>query len=539
MARIRLVAWLNQVIARSPAITPGAFRALGIVLGVLGLGLLAAGLYLAPQPATLGLVLLGLGLPTMLLLWRRPEFGLLALIFLTSSLVPADVVDLRLPIGGLELRDLVLVGMLGLLILRGLSHKTLSVPWWRVGAPLLVFLGFALFSTLYALLDRNVESNWVFSDLRALSFYGVFFVTGWSVTHRRQLATVLVGLFILADLIAGVIILQQFLGANHPWLAAMSYSNWQLYEMQQTGGSGSFGIVRIMAPGVVLVYFAMIVAFCLMVFTPQRRLRAIFALQFVCLGFGILLTYTRALWIAAAAALGLVLIALFPTYKAHLIRYLVIGIAALELVAGLLSMELQQSTENSALVTASLARALSILTPEETLGSDSLQWRVFETEEGLRSVSEHPLLGVGLGNSYREVTILQGEASGWFAGRSLASGELSRFTRFLHSSYLSIAVKMGLPALACFLWFCAALVVNSGRLYRNLSGEQPRGIALAVLTGFAGLMLWSVFHQHFVQTESTAIVGLMAGLAASLYHGSGGQNGLQQPTPGAFARLRS
>lgn len=31
-------------------------------------------------------------------------------------------------------------------------------------------------------------------------------VTGWAMTHRRQLVTVLVGLFILADLVAAVFI---------------------------------------------------------------------------------------------------------------------------------------------------------------------------------------------------------------------------------------------------------------------------------------------------------------------------------------------
>jgi hypothetical protein len=541
MARTRLVARRNRIITRPSAITPGIDQVLGIFSGVLvlGLGLLAAGLYLAPQPVTLGLVVLGLGLPIVLLLWRRPEFGLLAIIFLASGLVPANVIDLRLPIGGLDMQDLALIGMLGLLILQGLIHKNLSVPWWPVGAPLLVFLGLAFFSTLYALYYQHVESHWVFSDLRDLTFSCVFFVTGWAITHRRQLATVLAGLFILADLIAGVILLQQFLGANHPWLAAMSSSHWQMYAVEQTGGSGSFGMVRMMPPGIVLVYFAMIMACCLMVFTPHnRRLRTVFGLQFVWLGFGLVLTYTRALWIAAAVALGLVLIALFPAYKAHLIRYLLIGTPVLLLLFGLSGVVPKQGT-SSELVTASTARFLSIFAPEETLESYSLQWRVFETEEGLRSVSEHPLVGVGLGNSYREVTTLAGEATGLMTGGSLAAGELSRFARFLHNSYLSIAVKMGLPALACFLWFCAALLVNSALLYRHLSEGQSRAIALAVLAGFVGLMEWSVFHQHFVQAESTAIVGLMAGLAASLYHGAGGQNGLEQPPHGASARLRS
>lgn len=539
MTQFKPVVQLNQIIICLPATTRRMYWALGITLGVLGLGLLATSLYLAPQPATLGLVLLGLGLPIMLLLWQRPEFGLLAIIFLTSSLVPSDAVDLRLPIGGgLDLRDLVLIGMMGLLILRGLSHNTLSVPWWRVSAPLFAFLGCALFSTLYALFYQKVESNWVLSDLRSLIFYCVFFVTAWAVTDRRQLAIVLVGLFIVSDILSGVLILQQFIGTDHPLLAAMSYTNWQI-DVEPSSGSGGFGTVRIMPPGIALVYFAMVIAFCLMVFTQhRRRLRVIVALQFVYLNFGLLLTYTRALWIASAIAMGVVMLVIFPFYKAYLTRYFLIGIVGMGLLVSLLGTQLTQSISDSGLVTAFLSRVTSIFTPEETIHSYSLQWRIFEQEEGLRSVSEHPLLGVGLGNSYRKVTLLQGEDLGWVT-KNTASGEISRFTRFLHNSYLSIAVKMGVIGLACFLWFCIAVMVSSAKLYRNLSDGQSRAIALAVPATFLGLMFWSFFHEHFIQTESTAIVGLIAGLAASLYREVGSQKDLERLSYQVPARSHS
>lgn len=504
-----------------------------IVIGV-GLAVLAAAAYLAPSLTAYGLAALGLGIPSFLLLWRRPEFGLLALIFLISSLVPSDVVDLRLAVGGgLEMRDLVLVLMLGLLIVRGLVYKTLPIPWSPVSTPLLVFLVLAVLSALYALLYRHVASNWALNDLRIMLFYSVFFVTAWSVTSRRQLMTVLVGSFILADLIAGVVILQQFLGTNSTLLAAMSESNWQMYEVGQASGGG-FGMVRIMPPGVVLVYFAMLLAFCLMVMTPHARtIRIFLALQFVYLNVGLLLTYTRALWLAALLAVGLSLIVLFPVYKAKLPRYFAIGLILLLLLSvilfGLLGTELGQRLSGSSFAASFVERGLTILAPEEALESNSLQWRAFETALALQSVAEQPLMGVGLGASYRSITPLQGEALGWMTRGDLSAGVISRFTRFIHNSYLSIAVKMGLPALACFLWFCLALLICSVQLYRALSEGQLKAIALAVPAGFAGLMFWSVFHQHFVQTESTTIIGLMAGLVASLHQWFLNQDRWEQP----------
>ena len=508
---------LNKNIAEFPSILLGTSPAVGIVLWAIGLGVLAASLYLAPTITALALAAFGLGLPLFLLAWFRPEFGLLALIFLTSSFVPADIVDVRLPIGGgLDLRDLTLLGMLGLLGFQGLTRKALPVPWWPIGMLLLAFLGLAVFSAVYALFFQGVEPNWALNDLRILMYYAVFFVTSWVITQRRQLAIVLAGLFLIADLTAGIVILQQFLGTGNRLLAAMSGTHWHLW--QQDAASGGFGLVRVVPPGHVLMYFMMVIAFGLMVFTRQNpRLRAILALQFVYLNVGLLLTYTRAQWVAAAIALGLIFIVLLPTYKAQFARYLVVGIPVLLLAYTLFGTELQESIENVPVANALAERALSIFTPGKTLETFSLQWRLFETEEALRSISEHPLLGVALGNSYRDVTLLRGEASGRFQG-GLARGVFSRFTRFIHSSYLSITVKMGLPALIGFLWFCVASIVKGWQLYRNLSESQLKGLVLAVVAGFIGLLQWSLLHQRLMETESTSVVGLMVGLIASVQY---------------------
>lgn len=492
------------------AIPRTGFRGLSamarLLLGLLVLALLAAGLYLVPTYAAYGLALLGLGAPLLLLLWSRPEFGLLALILLTSSFVPANVVDLRLPIGGgLDLRDLALIGMLGLLVFRGLAHKSLRIPWWPVGLPLFLFLNMAVFSASYALAFQGVESNWALGELRNVIYYAVFFLTAWSIQGRRQLVTSVIGLFLLADLVAGVLLLQQLLGPNNAILAAMSGTHWHLWE--QATGSSAFGTLRIVPPGHVLMYVMMIVAFCLMVFAPKTAgLRAILGLEFLFLGIGLFLTYTRAQWAASIVVLGLIAIIRLPAYKASLIRYLIVCVSvlliALPAIGGLQPIIEENST-------------LNVLTAR--MSENTADWRVFETEKALLSISQNPILGVGLGNSYRGLTLMGGEAQGWWSAGGLAAGEVSRFTRYIHNSYLAIAVKMGPPALVTFLWFCIAYAVCGWQLYRNLVDRQLKGLVVALTTSFFGLMAWAVLHSHFVETESTSVVGLMAGLLAVVH----------------------
>lgn len=513
MTQIRLVAKLTQNVNSPPAIGPGMYQAFAAVLSVLGL--LAAASYLAPQPATMGLVLLGLGLPIVLLLWHRPEFGLIGILFLAANFLPLDIVDIRLPIGGgLELRDLLTLGLFSLLVFRGLSRKTLGIPWWPIGAPLTVFMAFVLFSTVYALFWESVEPHWVFSELRDLSAYALFFITAWSLGRPRHLVTVLVGLFVIADLTASIIFIQQFLGVSRPLLPAMAASYWGIWL---EGGAGSFGSVRVVPPSHVLIYFAMLIAGGLAIFETNRRLRTGLVIQFGVLGLALLLTYTRAQWIATTIALALMATVLVPMYKAQIGRFALLSISIFLILLGFLGFGLQGLLQETPLITLLSDRATTLLTPDETIDSRSLQWRIFENEEALKSISRHPLLGVGLGNSYRNLTTLQGEADGWFTGNSLVAGEVSRFTRYVHSSYIWIPVKMGIPAFVIFLWFCAALPVAGWRLMRSLPDNQMQGIVLAIVTGFIGLLVWTIFHQHLIMNRSSTAVAFVAGLLAGIY----------------------
>lgn len=486
-------------------VVPALSHAPGRVAWIVALGLLAASLYMAPSVTTLILVAAGLSIPMGWVLWRQPELGLLAIVFLTSSFIEPDVIDVRLPVGGLDLRDFALLGMIGLLLFQALWRGKLAIPWWRVSAPLIAFLGYGVFSALYAILLEGVVPHLALGELRSLIFYATFFVAAWAIRQPNQLSILLAGLFVLADLTVGVIILQQFTGLGNYLLAGMSGSNWHVWQADAT--SRGFGTVRIIPPGHVLVYVMSIVAFCRMVSVRQAAyLRAIFALQCVYLNAGLVLTYTRAQWIASAVALGLAIILLPRADKLQLTRYALIVILALLPVIGFFGSELLDTLNRSPFVNALASRALSVFTPQETLETYSLEWRRFEMDAARQSIEAHPLLGVGLGNAYRDVTLLLGEAS---------SGNL-RFTRYVHISYLAIAVKLGLPGLMVYLWFCLAFLLNGWRVYVHLVESPFKSLVLAALVSFAGLLVWNMSHSLLVEVESTAVIGLMVGWVASV-----------------------
>jgi O-antigen ligase len=474
---------------------------------------MAVGLYLAPQTATLGLILLGLGLPVMFLLWQRPEVGLLGLIFLTGSFVPANIIDLRLPIGGgLDLRDLALIGLFGIVFLRQLSQGTLTVPWWPVGSPLLLFLIMAVFSTFYALFFEHVESNWALGDLRILSLYLTFFITLWSIRRPEQLKLLLIGMFIIADLTATIIYVQQFFGVGNPLLQAMMMArDWRVYE--------TAGAVRVIPAGQVLMHFMWFIALGVLVLgRPNWRLKALCVMHLVFLGGGHLYTYMRAQWVALLIGVGLLLIVLIPKYKRDVTKTAIIAYCAVLLLTSAIVLASGPMAEASAtpFVNGITQRFGSLFTPSDTSETESLQWRSFEVEKALEAIRKQPLTGVGLGNRYRPLSTHSSEASGSLTDGSVATGRVSRFTRYVHNSYAAIAVKMGIPGLLVLLWFCAAVLFKGFQVYRDMPDSEYKGVILGILLGFAGLLVWCYWHAHLIKAESTATIGLMVALVGSI-----------------------
>ncbi len=493
----------------SPPVLPGKSLPVNLTwVLVLALAILAVSLYLVPDGTALALAVAGLGLPCLWLVWRRPEIGLLGLVFLTSGFIPANTIDVRLPVGGLDARDLVFLAVGGLVLLRALLRHDLTVRWRWVGTALAVFWGLAGLSALYALFFRNVEPQWVFSELRPLAYYGTFFLVALAIRRRNQIMALLIGLFVLADLTAATLVIQELFGRDNPVLAAMTGGAWILFR--EDDPSIGFGGLRIIPPGHVLTYAVSIIAFCLLLSQDVRPLkRALLALQFIFLNAALVFTYSRAQWVASVIALALVALLLPSLSKVRLVRYGLAVTIALLIGYSLVGTEVQATVGDRPFVNAVAVRATSLLTPAETLESGSLQWRLFETDASMQSISQHPLLGVGLGGVYRDVTLLRGEAAAGYTG-SL------RFTRFVHNSYLYLAVKMGLLGLLAFGALALALLGSSWRRYAGEQDGQFKLATLGMLASLVGFLPWCVTQSHLLQTESTTVVGLLAGMMAGM-----------------------
>ncbi len=475
---------------------------------IMGTGLI---IYVGGQFAAVALLALIVGPPFLALLWTRPELGLILLLFLSSNFIESDRFDIRLPIGGgLDLRDLTMLGMLGLVGFRELTRRTLSLPWRPVSLPLALFIIMAFVSAFYALFVQNVAHNWALNDLRILLNYTLFFVTAWSLRERKQLLVLLVGIFILADITALIIIVQQFLGSDNLLLPGMVDGSWEIWGQPD-------GSVRIIPPGHELMYFALVALFCLTILGGNKRwLQHLFTVQFVLLSMGMLLTFTRSGWVATGIAFIIATAVVLPRYKKRAVQFTAVGLPLLLLTLTIfLTIPLEQ-IEETPFVGTIISRGLSVF-EEDTTETDSLQWRAFEYDKAVESIARNPWLGVGLGNSYRDITVFQGEAQGLWTDRSIEAGLVSRYTRYLHSSYLSIMVKMGIPAFVIYLTFIISFILNGFWFYFRAKDPLNKALVLAVTVGFIGVLQWSIFHSRLIESSSVATISIFIGMVAGLY----------------------
>ena len=156
---------------------------------------------------------------------KRPEIGLVGILIATSSIVFEEQLPL-FSMGSISLHipDLILLLLLGLIVARRLVEPEFRIVRTPLDWPLLIFYGVTLLSTFIAIYQSSVGvQQTTRAAIRTLSYYLTFFIVTNLVRERRQLNFLLNGLFLLATMVAAVMVMQFLLG-DSARLARMSAS---------------------------------------------------------------------------------------------------------------------------------------------------------------------------------------------------------------------------------------------------------------------------------------------------------------------------
>lgn len=228
-------------------------------------------------------------------------------------------------------------------------------------------------------------------------------------------------------------------------------------------------------------------AFGLLLQVRKRRSWALISLVsvVVAMGAAIVLTVTRAVWIAWAGAL-LVMSLRVMNKRAVLI------IVAVGVVAAPVALKILQQTRGQPLLSAH---------------EPSTAYRLTVWREGLSLLVNRPkhlVLGIGM-DSLKH----QWREWGLFQGGRLPVGHM-------HSTPLQIALERGIPALICFGWWFGSYLLLLWRLTGPRASPMDwvtRGIGLGIFGGTIGFLISSLVHYNFGDSEVIMIVYFLMGIS--------------------------
>ncbi len=133
---------------------------------------------------------------------------------------------------------------------------------------------------------------------------------------------------------------------------------------------------------------------------------------------------------------------------------------------------------------------------------DSASRRMAYMQAGIRVIPQHPLLGVGMDSAKLH----------WHEW-----GFPGDYITHTHSTPIQIAMDRGLPALACYIWLIAAMMIMAWRgCKRSREGADDFGEALAVgnFGALIGFSLSSLTNYNFGDSETLMLILFVSGLSA-------------------------
>jgi hypothetical protein len=425
---------------------------------------------------------------------KRPEIGLLGILVATSSVVFEDRLPLiPIGIGSLQISDVVLLSLFGLIMLRWLAEPDFKIVRTPLDFPLLAFYGVCLLSTLMAILQSSVEFNIGFRAIRVVTYYLAFFVVTNLVREERQVRFLSSGLIVLGTIVAAAMIAQFVLGESLQFLPGR-------VETLSTQGTSYAGVFRILPPGQSLVLLAFVTVTVALVMNKFKAVRMLTFLQWALLGLVVVLTFNRSFWVAVLLALVLLFYLVRELDRQRIFGWGLVVMVLMTIV--MLSAVGNPGSQVARVLEASFDR-LATLADSQTLRESSLQMRYVEIEYAIAQIVSHPVIGLGLGARYRPWDPrLDWRGSG-------GSGSDGR--AYIHNGHLWIMLASGLLGYFFFVWLSFAFLRRGLLSWRRIPDPRLKAIVLGLTLTYLGVVIGAVVNPMFMQWFWTPVIGIMMG----------------------------
>jgi putative inorganic carbon (HCO3(-)) transporter len=355
--------------------------------------------------------------------------------------------------------------------------------------PIFLFFVVSVVSFLNArYILRTYSYQWSIPVWRIMFDYMVFFAVTNLVRTRRQLMTVVAGMFVMATLVAAFMIAQQAVGTSVSIIPGVKGVGAATVLSQEFGD-----VARVSLQGSAIVFVMLVPALILYV-TPEysKRHRWLSLIPVVLLPLAIAFTFDRNMWIGATLAMVVfILIARFEGRK--LVFLIVAWIVIASLLVPLLS---TYHPRVDSIMNALSLRAASLFAGDELVYDSSTQWRLRENSLAIPKIQERPILGLGPGSEWR---------------KPMREGR-DALTHYIHNAYLYLLLDLGIAGFLPFLCFSILALVRGFSSWYTLREPVLRGLVLGFTLSFIAILSSGMTSPRLLEASYAPLIGVMLGI---------------------------
>ena len=475
-------------------------------IGLFALGILVVGRFAAARFLSFGfsdiLFMVAAALAFMLIYWRW-DVGIVLVLSTTSFIFYYDYLPtlslyhfvpeirilepLRLQIGQGIMLYLLILFAASLEV--GTLRERLATP---LAPAVLLFLLLILIAAISGLVFKGVSLGQMVENSRMYSYYLMFFVALLCIRSRRELKIVMFSCYVMSLMVSVMMFIQFAAGERFKVFLG---SNIRVESFGSHAG-------RILPPGSDLIWMVIPFVIAQTPMSAPRFRKLMFASLGLLIG-GLLLTFTRAVWISTLVSITLIAILGRGEIRRgtmHMLAATVLFVLFSFMILGLVS------TDQQSYVAPYVARFTSIFHPESYGQTSSAGARFEEIREAWPHVAQNPWLGIGVGGVYRWV-------EDW---DDIAQLHFMRPVSYMHNGYMLLLTDTGFFGLITCLIMYVTFFIRARKIYYLLEQPADQGIVLACIASVASIMIGALMQPTFAASHDTPMVGVMFGLVELL-----------------------
>jgi O-antigen ligase len=263
------------------------------------------------------------------------------------------------------------------------------------------------------------------------------------------------------------------------------------------------GITRILPPGVSIILVSFVAILCILVLEKIKPLGWLKFLQFGLLGMALLFTFLRSYWAVLIMVFFLLVYLFRGVYRQRLVRWGLVAIFSAAMI--LLVIFSDPGSPAARLAGASMDRLSTLGRSGTFRGEDnSLNWRKIENHYAFSTIASHPLIGLGMGATYRPLDFRIDLRN--------PSRRSFDFRGYIHNGHLWILLQSGLLGYLSLMWLSLAFLIRGFKFWRRVASDRMRGVVLGFTLVYLAVLIAAAVNSPFMQWRWTPVIGTIMGI---------------------------